>query len=220
MLPNVCRFCEHGNPEGAKFCSECGGCLHLLPCPSCGAVTDVATTTCYQCHKPLPWHDAGAVTVSQTAAEAAKPAMRWQRPVMAGVAVLAAVAALGYYGYRQRTVVDASTPAAAGGVPRAAMDTPQVKAVLAPAVAGATAKAGGGSERVPPAACTAEAAALGTCAPQSLPQKVEQPIRETRSPLADTAKPGTVEGCAEAVAALGLCAAVPPPTVTHTKRSE
>lgn len=228
MLPNVCRFCEHGNPEGAKFCSECGGCLHLLPCPSCGAVTDVSTTTCYQCHTPLPWHNAGAVTAPATVVEVAKPALRWQKPVMAGAAVLAVVAALGYYGYRQRSVIDVSTPAAAGGVPRAGSvpaDTPQAKAALVPAVAGAAQKAGGVGERVPPAGCTAEAAALGTCVPQSKLPKAEQPIRDTRSPPADTGKsavaqPPRADGCAEAVAALGLCAALPPPTVTHTKRSE
>jgi hypothetical protein len=232
MLPNICRFCEHGNPEGAKFCTECGGCLHLLPCPSCGAVTDVTASTCYQCQAALPWHNEGAVAAAPAVVDVAQPAARRRAPVIAGVAVLAiVVAALGYYGYRHRSLVDASTPAAAGGVSRAArqpVEAPQAKAVMLPAAEGGVSKAGSVSERAPPpgAGCTAEAAALGTCVPQSIPMKgaAATAARDARSQVIDAVKSAAIEpprpeGCAESVAALGLCGAVtkPTPAVTHTK---
>src|SRR5215471_9532148 len=32
----LCRFCDHYNPAGAKFCNDCGSPLHLKPCEQCG----------------------------------------------------------------------------------------------------------------------------------------------------------------------------------------
>jgi hypothetical protein len=225
MVPNICRFCEHGNPEGAKFCTECGGCLHLLPCPGCGAVTDVTASTCYQCQAPLPWHKGGAVDAPPAVVEVARPATRLRAPVIAGAAVLAVVvAALGYYGYRHRPPVDASSPTAAGGAARA--ERQPVEAPLAktlPVTERSVSKAGSVSERaVPPAA------ALGTCAPQSIPIKGAEATAAARgagSQAIDAGKsiatePPRPEWCAEAVAALGLCSVRPTPTVTHTQRSE
>ncbi len=48
-----CRFCRHGNPDGAKFCNECGSQLSLAPCPSCEAINDRDASTCHQCGAAL-----------------------------------------------------------------------------------------------------------------------------------------------------------------------
>ena len=44
-----CRFCAHDNPEGARFCNDCGSPLHLRPCPACDGVNDDAASHCFQC---------------------------------------------------------------------------------------------------------------------------------------------------------------------------
>jgi hypothetical protein len=59
-----CPFCERGNPADAKFCSECGGALHLAPCPTCGAVNQVGAGACYQCRSPL--HGRGGTASAPT----------------------------------------------------------------------------------------------------------------------------------------------------------
>src|SRR5438874_6109514 len=61
MSPSRCRFCDHGNPEGARFCNACGSPLHLKPCPQCEAVNDTAAAQCYEC---------GAVLETNAPAEA------------------------------------------------------------------------------------------------------------------------------------------------------
>ncbi len=227
MVSNKCRFCEHDNPEGAKFCTECGGCLHLLPCPSCGAVTDVSATTCYQCQAQLPWAQSAEPAVPVAAAAAPRP--RWQPRALAGVALLVVVAALAYYGYRHRVAPDVSQPTTAAGALRGnsdAVEAPAAKAAIAPPLARSPAiKADGAGERASSTPCTAEAAALGTCSPQSVPQTAAEPptaARDAPAQVGDARKaaaPPRPEGCAEAVAALGLCGAVlpPVPAVTHTK---
>ncbi len=49
MSPHDCPFCNHPNPEGAKFCNACGSPLHLTPCGDCGAVNNLAETHCWRC---------------------------------------------------------------------------------------------------------------------------------------------------------------------------
>lgn len=44
-----CRFCEHRNPAGAKFCNECGSPLAFKPCPNCEAIADASAEQCHQC---------------------------------------------------------------------------------------------------------------------------------------------------------------------------
>src|SRR5438105_5946319 len=53
-----CRFCDHANPAGARFCNECGSPLYLKPCPQCEAVNDGAASQCFQCGAALPKDDA------------------------------------------------------------------------------------------------------------------------------------------------------------------
>jgi len=58
MQPVDCPFCGHANPEGAKFCNECGSPLYLAPCKECEAVNHVNDTTCYRCGARLAPHGA------------------------------------------------------------------------------------------------------------------------------------------------------------------
>jgi len=113
MSLNSCPFCEHGNPEDAKFCNACGGALHLVPCPRCGAVSDVTATKCYQCHSQLAGRKTEALDIAPRTAETSSPLPRRRSRVIAGAAVLAAIAVLGYFGYRQRLLIDATPPVAA-----------------------------------------------------------------------------------------------------------
>ena len=113
MFPNSCPFCEQVNPADSKFCNACGGALHLVPCPRCGAVNDVTATTCYQCHGQLPGRGTDALDPALPAAEVSRPLPRRRSRVIVGTAVLAAIAVLGYYSYRQLSLVDAPQPPAA-----------------------------------------------------------------------------------------------------------
>ncbi len=101
MSTNSCPFCENFNPTQAKFCSACGGALHLVPCPRCGAVSDVTATACYQCHGHLPGRGTGELDLVPAVPEISKPSPRRLSRVIAGVAILAAVSVLSYYSYRQ-----------------------------------------------------------------------------------------------------------------------
>jgi hypothetical protein len=49
-----CNFCARGNPEGSKFCNECGSPLNLTLCSRCEAINNVSAKQCYQCGAPLP----------------------------------------------------------------------------------------------------------------------------------------------------------------------
>ena len=113
MLPVSCPFCEHGNPEDARFCNACGGALHLAPCPRCGAVSDVAATTCYQCQSTLPGRKAETRDSKPSAADVSGTLTRGRSRVIAGTTFLAAAVVLGYLGYRYHLFIDATPPVAA-----------------------------------------------------------------------------------------------------------
>lgn len=209
MVLNKCRFCDHSNPDDAKFCSECGGCLHLLPCPSCGAVTDVAATTCYQCHAQLSVRPNEAV-VAAAAPQPVQSTPRWRMPVIVGSAVLAAISALAYYGYRQGSWVNGLHPPGAGV--RSGITQPAVPASLATETSPAGAR---------PAAANPSNAGPKLKPQESGPAKTIAAPASASPPLgaigaAEVEPPGV---CADAVAALGLCSATTPP-VTHTGRRE
>jgi hypothetical protein len=134
MSPTRCPFCEHDNPADAKFCSECGGALHLAPCPKCGAVNQVAASVCYQCRSQLRGHgtaDAPAPPLSADAFTESLPNTfvseslpiavvpqslpRRRSQVIVGTVVVVVIAALGYNAYRQRSPQDEPRPQAGSG---------------------------------------------------------------------------------------------------------
>jgi hypothetical protein len=196
MLQNSCPFCEQVNPADAKFCNACGGALHLIPCPRCGAVSDVTATTCYQCNGPLGGRGTGEADPVPPAAEVPKPVPR--RPqVMAGAAVLAAIAMLGYYGYRQNSPVDAPQP-------------PPASSEAAPA------KPDDGAQTASPAAPPPEAPLADQADRQ--PEESRRPnaaaglIARPKAAAAGKAgrqAPPRQEVCTDAAAALGLCTMTP-----------
>lgn len=52
----TCPNCETLNPEGVKFCQECGARLNLatkVTCPDCGAEFPVGTRFCGECGRQL-----------------------------------------------------------------------------------------------------------------------------------------------------------------------
>ena len=127
MSFNRCRFCDHCNPADAKFCNDCGGALHLLPCPHCGAVSDIAATICYACRGQLPGRMTGALesapaaTSVATEATPASPASNnatslSRLPALLILGVAWVVALLGVTGYypRQHPVVEETRPLSAG----------------------------------------------------------------------------------------------------------
>jgi len=64
-----CPFCQIENPEGTKFCGECGSRLALI-CPKCGKVNPPTNNFCGGCGSPL---------AEKGEAEWAKPAMEAER---------------------------------------------------------------------------------------------------------------------------------------------
>ena len=113
MSFNQCRFCDRLCPADAKFCSACGGALHLMPCPRCGAVSDITATVCYECHERLP----GRATDTSEAAPAATGVVTQATPPLPAssdttsvshlpalliLGVTGVVALIGLTGYYQR----------------------------------------------------------------------------------------------------------------------
>ncbi len=47
-----CLKCQHENPEGMKFCGECGSKLERA-CPDCGTANPPANKFCGGCGQPL-----------------------------------------------------------------------------------------------------------------------------------------------------------------------
>jgi len=47
-----CPRCQHENPDGMKFCGQCGAPLTSV-CPSCGAANPPGNKFCGQCAAPL-----------------------------------------------------------------------------------------------------------------------------------------------------------------------
>ena len=198
-----CPYCEHGNPADSKFCSACGGALHLVPCPHCGAVNQVTAIACYQCRGKLPGRRTDALESSSPAAEVSP-----HRPsrVIIGAVVLATIAALGYYSYRQRPLAEAPQPPAASSEPSGRGG---------PSGAGLTGAATAPSESPP-----ADPTRAATSQPRAGRQPVESPeakaavVAITRPQGVNAGRagergPSRPEACTEAVAALGLCTPKP-----------
>jgi hypothetical protein len=232
-----CPFCEHANPAAGKFCSECGGALHLAPCPKCGAVNQVAASVCYQCRSQLRGQgtvdepalplsvDAFAESLRNTFVSESLPIAvvpkslpRRRSQVIVGTVVVVAIAALGYNIYRQRSLMDEPPPLAAGSeaVDRAAA----AGVVRRDAAVGAPNPL---SRAAPASAATLPVTALAAPAhatvdpPRTSPQPVESQRARAAVPAAarpqalsaGKAGPFVPEACTEAGAALGLCVMSP-----------
>lgn len=104
----LCPFCDHRNPAGAKFCNDCASPLHLKPCKRCDAVNHASATACYKCGAAYPallrpepapaWQaleaepTATAVAATLTDSKTARtPLRRGWRSMKAGQLVLAAI---------------------------------------------------------------------------------------------------------------------------------
>ena len=235
MFPNACPFCDLGNPEDAKFCSACGGALHLVPCLRCGAVNDVAATACYQCHDRLPGRGTDALGPESPAAVVSRPLLHRHSRVIVGMAVVAAFAVLGYYGYRQRSLLDSPQSTAAGSKASAPDATAGAGVIRRDAAAGDTAPANADFSVKPttrpaislPEAPVADPARAAAVQPRAGRQPVES--REAKAAAALITRPqATAAGkaqrrepprpvaCTESVAALGLC----PPELVQKKEAE
>jgi len=200
-----CRYCDHDNPADSKFCSACGGALYLPPylasCPRCGTVNPVKATACSWCQVQLPGR---------------RSLPRRPSRVVVGTAVLAAIAVLGYYTYRQGSLADAPQPPAASsegsgrGAPvgagfigrdAAASDikpAAPARAIARPQAINADRAVERGQSR--PEGCTEAVAALGLCATKPVQRK-----EATDAGKAGGQAPPLPQPCTEAVAALGLC---------------
>src|SRR5258706_9684414 len=143
-----CPYCKHGNPADARVCGACGGELHLpphlAPCPHCGAVGPIKATVCYWCRGELPGR-------------------RLRRPSRAIVAtgVLAAIAVLGYYVYRQGSLVGAPLAPAASSEASGREAPPGAGFIGRDTAAGDTESAGAEARlAAPPSGTSAKPAAI------------------------------------------------------------
>src|SRR5882724_2351683 len=174
-LTTRCPSCAHRNSADSRFCSACGGTLHLPPhlasCPRCGVVGQVTATVCFWCHGPLLGRRAGSGVVSSPASRAFRVLLRRPSLAIAGAAALGAVVVLGYANYRQPSPIEAPRPSAASNessdrgapVESPPAQTPVAK-TPAPAVARTQAPSAGraGEKKAPrPDACRSEERRVG-----------------------------------------------------------
>lgn len=126
----LCQYCEHANPADAKFCTGCGAPLHLIPCPTCGAVNQKTSKSCYQCHgelresteillanAPASASEAAAgdaesspVMPSTPSTYSPPPAKPQRQPLFVVTIIFLAFASAAYFAYRQRAAVAAKEP--------------------------------------------------------------------------------------------------------------
>lgn len=246
MDQHKCPFCQHDNPADSKYCSDCGGCLYLVPCASCGAINDVKASVCYQCQAHLqpgstdtlahpsplavvaPAREAdiltralevGTLEPPVTVAPVAAATPFWRRYRSAGVlAGTAALVAIAGMGYYsyRHQVPSAATQAPAAGGEARARVTP----------------ANAGTIRSEPAASSAQGkAAAAVAAPTAAVAAVPAPeasaaVAAVNPPANNTGAAATPRSnaCTDASAALGLCDVAPAeatvPAVTHTQKKE
>ena len=197
MALTRCRHCEHDNPANSKFCNSCGGALnlpvHLASCPRCGTVNPVKATLCCWCG-------------GQLSARRSSPQRRSRAIV--GTAVLAAVAVLGYYAYRQGSYADAPQPPAASSVSSGRVAPADAGFLGGEAAAGdpKSARANDGALPTGPATSpfvTPPAAPLRAAAD---PPRAGRPPVKSEEAKASEPAPLRPEACTDATAALGLCA--------------
>ena len=207
-----CQYCEQSNPAEARFCNACGGALrlppHLASCPRCGTVNPVTTAVCCWCRAQLPGHRERALVPVSPAAEVSRSLPRRRSRVIVGTAVVAAIAVLGYYTYRQRSLADAPQPPAASseasgrGAPAGAGFIGQDAVADEPKSASADNSAGLTSLATSPPGAPL---AVPVRAAANQPRADRQPVKSQEAKASEPA-PLRSEACTEAAAALGLCA--------------
>jgi len=220
-----CPYCEHRNPADSKFCSACGGTLHLPPnvvsCLRCGVVSPVTANVCLWCRGPLPRRKDTDASSSPPGGAASRLLLRRPLRVIIGTAVLAAVVLVGYDAYRQRPLVDAPRPPVASSetssppapvVSPQPAKTPEAKTDAAVVTRPPTINPDRAGERKPrrAEACTEAVAALGLCtAKGGVAGPAIRPLQTTDIGKAAGQEPTGSRMCAEGAAALGLCAPNP-----------
>jgi|SRR5688500_13601340 len=131
MTPSTCCFCNHQNPERAKFCNECASPLHLRPCGSCNAVNARGSETCHRCGAALSSEATTDAMPQRIVAEADATLATLKRELVATAAVEGGVAplAMADQGFARETVV----PAEASDVPPLVPPTSDDRVIFAPA---------------------------------------------------------------------------------------
>jgi class 3 adenylate cyclase/predicted ATPase len=71
----TCASCGHENPEGQKFCGECGSPL-VAACPSCGTANPPGQKFCGECGAPLATGESAAPTATTKPVERGRAAER------------------------------------------------------------------------------------------------------------------------------------------------
>jgi hypothetical protein len=213
-----CPTCDQRNPADSRYCSACGGTLHLPPhlasCPRCGVVGQVTATVCFWCHGPLPGRRADARVLSSPGIRAFRLLLRRPSLVIAVAAALGAV--LVYANYRQPSPIEAPRPSAASNESSdrgAAVESPPAERPAAKTPAPAAPRpqatsAGRAGERQPPRseACTEGVAALGLCATEAKAAAAAIRDRQTTDAGTEVGHEPSDPACTEAAAAAGICA--------------
>jgi len=196
----TCPFCGHASAALDKFCSECGGALHLVPCMQCGAVNDVAANSCYQCRSPLRGRGADVPSDRETAPVLEVPGHRHALAMGVAATLLAAIV-LGYFAHRGMSIKRAAVPPAASK----AMPPPAPAPVAAPAAS----PAWEAQHSSPPPTESRRAQAVKASKAAGRARPADPPAaRATSAPLIKSRPdpaPREAQGCPEEVAALDLC---------------
>ena len=197
MFVNTCPFCSHGNQATARFCSACGGALHLVPCPRCGAGRDGTATTCYQCKSQLRGRRMAQNDDMLPVAEETKAPPRSYARAIAVTAALVTIVALAYFGYRQGFPVKAPPQPTAVGEPSDRGGAGVIRKDVE-ASDGVPAKTEDAVQAASPAAPPPETPVARPAA--TAPAARSQPAAKVR----ERAAPRPIV-CTASVAALGLC---------------
>ena len=119
----LCQYCEHLNQADARFCVGCGAQMHLVPCPTCGAVNDKSAKSCYQCHgelretteilvqrQPAAEADATDAAAAKATPTDTPPPARQRQPLFVVLIIFAAFTSAAFFAYRQRIDPDRKLP--------------------------------------------------------------------------------------------------------------
>lgn len=194
----ICQYCEHLNHANARFCVGCGAQMHLVPCPTCGAVNDKTAKSCYQCHGQLretseilmQRQPAAEADATDAAAAMATPTdtqlpARQRQPLFVVLIIFAAFTSAAFFAYRQRIDPDRK------------LTVDNVSRTIAPAKASDPGASIGAINKLAPAT-TPPASTLSIPASQTAPvlpaesSTPDAPREATASPATTTIEPAVV----------------------------